>query len=241
VERPSRATRYAALSSYIFVHLALSARLRTLEVPGVVRLIGFNGQPYPLPASEIEALRTGIMNAMRIEPHRLLNAGCRVRIKSGPLAGTEGILVRKKNVHRVVLTISANRTICICRSRHSWDRKDCLNRGQHMQVQYLSSTSHREKLGFLKDEQRHPKSSMVAISASFLRVRQAAFSIADQAFFVGGTFLANVILARTQTKEEYGMFVLSYSVFTFLTGLTQCFNSRAVYGVRVRKIPHSCL
>ncbi len=60
---------------------------------------------------------------------------------------------------------------------------------------------------------------MVAISASFLRVRQAGFSIADQALFVGGTFLANVMLARTQTKEEYGMFVLSYSVFTFLTGL----------------------
>ncbi len=92
---------------YIFVHFALSACLRTLEVPGVVRVIGFNGQPYPLPESEIETLRTGIMNAMRIEPHRLLNAGCRVRIKSGPLAGTEGILVRKKNVHRVVLTISA--------------------------------------------------------------------------------------------------------------------------------------
>jgi transcription antitermination factor NusG len=92
---------------YIFVHFAPSARLRTLEVPGVVRLIGFNGLPYPLPASEIEALRAGIMSAMRIEPHRLLNAGCRVRIKSGPLAGMEGILVRKKNVHRVVLTISA--------------------------------------------------------------------------------------------------------------------------------------
>ena len=88
-----------------------------------------------------------------------------------------------------------------------------------MHVQHLSSTSHPEELGVLKDEQRHPKSSVVAISTSFLRVRQAAFSIADQALFVGGTFLANVMLARTQTKEEYGMFVLSYSVFTFLTGL----------------------
>ncbi|MGH9714430.1 MAG: lipopolysaccharide biosynthesis protein [Candidatus Acidiferrales bacterium] len=45
------------------------------------------------------------------------------------------------------------------------------------------------------------------------------FSLADQALVVGGTFLVNVILARTQTKEEYGMFALSYSVFTFLAGL----------------------
>jgi O-antigen/teichoic acid export membrane protein len=32
-------------------------------------------------------------------------------------------------------------------------------------------------------------------------------------------FLVNVALARTQTKEEYGMFALSYSVFTFLSGV----------------------
>jgi O-antigen/teichoic acid export membrane protein len=32
-------------------------------------------------------------------------------------------------------------------------------------------------------------------------------------------FLVNVMLARTRTKEEYGMFALSYSVFTFVAGL----------------------
>ena len=45
------------------------------------------------------------------------------------------------------------------------------------------------------------------------------YSIADQALAVGGGFLVNVALARLQTKEEYGMFALSYSVFTFLAGL----------------------
>jgi O-antigen/teichoic acid export membrane protein len=46
-----------------------------------------------------------------------------------------------------------------------------------------------------------------------------AYSVADQALAVGGGFLVNVALARVQTKEEYGMFALSYSVFTFLAGL----------------------
>jgi O-antigen/teichoic acid export membrane protein len=32
-------------------------------------------------------------------------------------------------------------------------------------------------------------------------------------------FLVNVMLARTQTKEDYGTFVLSYSIFTFFSGL----------------------
>jgi O-antigen/teichoic acid export membrane protein len=45
------------------------------------------------------------------------------------------------------------------------------------------------------------------------------YSFADQALAVGGMFLVNVMLARTRTKEEYGMFALSYSLFTFLTGV----------------------
>jgi O-antigen/teichoic acid export membrane protein len=56
-------------------------------------------------------------------------------------------------------------------------------------------------------------------SLSWTRIRQIGFSGADQAFSVGGMFLVNVALARTQSKEEYGVFTLSYSVFTFLAGL----------------------
>jgi O-antigen/teichoic acid export membrane protein len=51
------------------------------------------------------------------------------------------------------------------------------------------------------------------------RFMAIGYSFADQALAVGGSFLVNVALARTQSKEEYGMFALSYSVFTFLTGL----------------------
>jgi O-antigen/teichoic acid export membrane protein len=56
-------------------------------------------------------------------------------------------------------------------------------------------------------------------SQLFIRIRQIGFSIADQGFSVGGMFLVNIALARTQTKEEYGIFALSYSLFTFLSGL----------------------
>ena len=54
---------------------------------------------------------------------------------------------------------------------------------------------------------------------SWARMLQIGFSIADQGFSVGGMFLVNIALARTQAKEEYGIFALSYSVFTFLAGL----------------------
>lgn len=42
---------------------------------------------------------------LRAEPHRYLTAGRRVRIKGGPLAGLEGILLRWKGNWRVVLSL----------------------------------------------------------------------------------------------------------------------------------------
>jgi O-antigen/teichoic acid export membrane protein len=61
--------------------------------------------------------------------------------------------------------------------------------------------------------------SMILALPAGSKLKPAVYSIADQALAVGGMFLANVALARTQSKEEYGVFALSYSVFTFLVGL----------------------
>lgn len=90
---------------YMFVRLQTGERLRVMEVPGVVRLVGFNGQPYPVPDAEIESLRTGIQNALRFVPHPYLNVGSRVRVKHGPLKGIEGVLLRRKNVYRIVVSL----------------------------------------------------------------------------------------------------------------------------------------
>jgi transcription antitermination factor NusG len=89
---------------YVFVRLTLLDRIKVLQVPGVARLVAFNGQPAVLPDSEIEALRTAA-TLLRAEPHPYLTVGRRVRIKQGPLQGVEGILIRKKNVLRVVLSL----------------------------------------------------------------------------------------------------------------------------------------
>ena len=62
-------------------------------------------------------------------------------------------------------------------------------------------------------------SSVVSALPAASRLLPVGYSFADQALAVGASFLANVMLARIQTKEQYGMFALSYSIFTFLTGL----------------------
>jgi transcription antitermination factor NusG len=90
---------------YVFVHLDLKDRLRVLQVPSVVRFVSFRGHPAPLPDSEIEALSNGLAGGVRAEPHPYLKVGRHVRVKYGPLAGAQGILVRRKDKFRVVLSI----------------------------------------------------------------------------------------------------------------------------------------
>src|SRR5216683_2968155 len=82
---------------YVFVRLALRDRLRVQTIPGVARLVGFGQTPAALPDEELEALRTSLRSGIRAVPHPLLTVGRRVRVKSGPLAGLQGILVKRKN------------------------------------------------------------------------------------------------------------------------------------------------
>jgi transcription antitermination factor NusG len=98
---------------YVFVRIPLCERLRVLTVPGVTRLVGFGGRPVPLPNDEIETLRRGL-SLLRPVPHPFLSAGDRVLIKEGPLAGMEGVLLRRKGLFRVVLSLDLIKSsICV--------------------------------------------------------------------------------------------------------------------------------
>jgi len=90
---------------YVFVHLSLQHRLRVLDIPRVVHLVSFQGKPAPLPEHEIEKLRQGVNGRVHMGPHPYLQAGRRVRVRSGPVEGLEGILVRRKEGARLVVSI----------------------------------------------------------------------------------------------------------------------------------------
>ena len=90
---------------YVFVRMQLENRLRVLQLPGAVRLVSFNGQPAALPEQEIENLRSRLPDSGNVEPHPYLSAGRHVRVRSGPLQGLEGIIVRTKDRCRIVLSI----------------------------------------------------------------------------------------------------------------------------------------
>jgi transcription antitermination factor NusG len=90
---------------YLFVRMAVVDRLRVLQVPGVVRIVGFSGQLAALPDEEIEELKNGLAGGVRAEPHPYLTVGRRVRVKRGPFEGRQGILLRRKGKLRLVLSI----------------------------------------------------------------------------------------------------------------------------------------
>ena len=91
--------------SYIFVRIAPEDRLRVLQPPGVVRLLGNESRPEPLPEAEVVALQTALSQDLPIEPHPYLKVGELVLITRGPFEGLEGLLLRKNRL-RVVLSLS---------------------------------------------------------------------------------------------------------------------------------------
>jgi transcription antitermination factor NusG len=91
-------------SSYIFVQIGCGGRAPVLGVPGVISIVGCGPRPLPVPDSYIYWLQAGLREG-KIEPHPYLTAGTRVRIRFGAMAGMEGVLIRKKNNFRVVLTL----------------------------------------------------------------------------------------------------------------------------------------
>ena len=90
---------------YVFLRGQLEQEIRILTTPGVLGLVGFGGAPAIIPEAEIEAVRQTIARRVQVEPYPFLKCGDWVRVKSGPLEGLEGILVRYKRQFRLVLSV----------------------------------------------------------------------------------------------------------------------------------------
>lgn len=90
---------------YLFVRMETRDRLRVLQIPGVVRMVGFHGSPTPMPEEDIDSIRAFLDRGWRAEPHPYLQAGRRARVVRGPLAGIAGIVLRRKNRTRLVISV----------------------------------------------------------------------------------------------------------------------------------------
>lgn len=91
---------------YVFVRAEVGRRVQVVSTPGVHMILSHGERTALVPEEEIEAIRRTVEGSFRVEPHPFLKCGERVRVTRGSLEGVEGILVRKKSLYRLVLSVN---------------------------------------------------------------------------------------------------------------------------------------
>jgi transcription antitermination factor NusG len=89
---------------YVFLRCQSETRAHVLSTPGVHSIVMAAGHPAAIPDVDIEAIRRAVNSSLKVEPHPFLRRGDWVRIRSGPLANIEGILIRRKGSYRLILS-----------------------------------------------------------------------------------------------------------------------------------------
>jgi transcription elongation factor/antiterminator RfaH len=99
---------FPLFSGYLFVHIPKNKddMLSVLKTRGVVRFLSIkHGKPDPVPEIQITSLKKLVENKAELDPYPYLTEGQRIRIKSGPLAGVEGILQERRGYQILVLSV----------------------------------------------------------------------------------------------------------------------------------------
>jgi len=93
---------------YVFVRVWMDAHshLEILKTDSVVRILGNNGKPTPIPDEQVSAVQTLVKSGLEVNPYPFLKEGMRVRVVRGPLVDIEGILVETKaSRNRLVISV----------------------------------------------------------------------------------------------------------------------------------------
>lgn len=101
-----KAVELPLFPGYVFCRLDPQHRLPLLTIPGVLHFVGIGKNPVAIEDMEIASIQTAVRSGLMTEPWCFLEAGQRVRLEDGPLAGLEGILVDTSKQERVVVSVT---------------------------------------------------------------------------------------------------------------------------------------
>jgi transcription antitermination factor NusG len=92
---------------YVFCRLSSSVLGKAISTSGVIRIVGFNGEPAEVTVEEIESLQRLMQSNVLREPWKYLCDGTSVVVETGPLAGTHGIICAgDDNKNRLVISVT---------------------------------------------------------------------------------------------------------------------------------------
>jgi transcription antitermination factor NusG len=101
----SKALIMPLFPGYLFVRERPGVLLQILNTPGTIMVLTCGQHLAVVPNHEIQGIRRALGDPSRVEPYPFLTCGERVRVVRGSLEGVEGILVRKRNLSRLILTV----------------------------------------------------------------------------------------------------------------------------------------
>ena len=90
---------------YVFVRGGMNRRLQVVTTPGIHTILYSGERLAFIPNDEIDSIRRAVNSPTRVEPHPFLRCGEMVRVTRGSLEGVVGVLVRKKSLFRLVLSV----------------------------------------------------------------------------------------------------------------------------------------
>jgi len=94
------------LSSYIFVRVKRKQFPTVYRTYGIVKFVTFEGNPVPIPRSQIDNLRLLVNSDAEIEVNsEKYEPGDRVEVASGSLAGLQGELIGKGRGKRMIIRL----------------------------------------------------------------------------------------------------------------------------------------
>ena len=106
----TKAVSYPLFPGYVFARFRQRDLPQVLNTRGLVTVLQAGGRLAAIPDEEIENVRrcASAMNDHGILAERepLVEAGDRVRILSGPLAGVEGVVLQRRGCKRLLVTLS---------------------------------------------------------------------------------------------------------------------------------------
>ena len=71
--------QFPLFPGYLFVHVPMEKRrIDILRVPSVVRIVGFQGVPEPIPEDQVQAVKSLVFSKLHVDPYPYLQKGDRV-------------------------------------------------------------------------------------------------------------------------------------------------------------------
>ena len=91
---------------YVFCRFNSFVLGKAVSTPGVIRIVGFGGEPAEIGAKEIEALQLLAQSSLLREPWAYIPDGTLVRVETGPLAGAQGFFCSSESRGRLIISVA---------------------------------------------------------------------------------------------------------------------------------------